>query len=187
MSNSKNEHKEKFQVDNSSLNFSKEFTLIEDSIVPSESNYKTTQSNLQKLYSQQNKGKLAHILKTLANPPKDSTYVDPELAKDVKMTHAKTIIGTIFAHLGIGLSIFGLAALLNGLIGILILLALLGIIFSFAGLLLSIDAMKELRRYKKFSRIYFLFATISLVFSILGIIIGIGSLLLFIGLAFGGI
>jgi hypothetical protein len=33
MSNSKNEHKEKFQADNSSLNFSKEFTLIEDSIV----------------------------------------------------------------------------------------------------------------------------------------------------------
>ena len=187
MSNSKNDLDETFQTGNSILNISKIIGVAQDSIVPETNHHEIIKLTIQKFDSNQNKDKLAHIFKTLINPPKDSTYVDPKLAKEIRLTYAKGIIGAVFAHVGLAVSICAFAALSAGLIGTLIILSLLGIVFSFIGMLLSIETMKDLRRHKNFNKTYFIIAIISLVFSIMGIIAALGSLLLLIGLAFSGI
>ena len=179
VSNLKNEHQEKFQAGNSSLIFSEELTLIQDSIVPKNASHELVIPIIKRQNSYNNEHRLINDLKSIFIPQRDSS----SNAKIVNRTHTMGIIGGAFAlaipvFYVIGLSgVFGVATFpVFGAI-----LIAVGFFLAIAALVINLITIRYLDRIDETKKFYNVIAIISLIIAAFAIFAAlIGVLILFI-------
>ena len=168
MSNSKSEHKEKFQADNSSLNFSKELTLIRDSIISKTNHEELVIPVIKKQNSYNNAPRLDNNFKSVLIPKRDSLAN----TKLVRKTHTIAIIGAVFAHLALALCAIGLSSLIVAVSFTVfgLFFVAIGFALSIAAIVLNLITLRYLRRIDDGKKAYYAITIVSLELAIIGAI-----------------
>ena len=168
MSNSKNEQKEKFQAGNSSLIFSEELTLIQDSIVPKMNPQELPPTVAKRQNSYVKEHPLINNYKRVLISERDTS----SNTKLVKRTHTIAIIGAVFAHLALAFCSIGLSSLIGAISFTIfgLIFVAIGFVLSIAAIVLNLITLRNLRRIDDGKKVYYAIAIISLELAIIGLI-----------------